>query len=532
MILLSASKNFLSCIAKELLTSGSVNVNEVQFQFSPDWDGLNRTAVFQVGGDATSIILDSDNKCFIPWEALQTPRRTLYVGVYGTKNGDIVLPTIWASLGEIKCGTTHGEEPEPPTPDLYDQILNIAKNAESIAQSVRDDADAGEFDGAPGADGAPGPKGPQGEQGIQGEQGVKGDKGDTGAAAGFGTPTITVSPSTGTPSAQVTASGPDTAKVFAFSFSGLKGETGPKGDKGDTGAQGPKGDTGPGIDILGTYESLEALRQAVQSPQQGDMYNVGAAAPFTIYMWDTTKEPPDWVSQGQIQGPKGEQGVPGPQGPQGEPGPAGTDGQDGAPGAPGADGAPGPAGEDGGYYSPTVDASGNLSWTASKEGMPAASGANIRGPQGAAGTPAGFGTPAATVDGGTGTPSVEVSATGPDTAKVFSFSFHNLKGADGQGGGSSLYIIQDVSLGDTSGTLSQRDLTTVKNALANGQPLFAKVNGSVIPASLFNVLPNMLCWLITPPIPLSLDNTLNVLKYAVTLSDGSFEMVTIELGTA
>ena len=44
MILLSASKNFLSCTSRELLTSGSVNVNEVQFQFSSDWDGLNRTA--------------------------------------------------------------------------------------------------------------------------------------------------------------------------------------------------------------------------------------------------------------------------------------------------------------------------------------------------------------------------------------------------------------------------------------------------------------------------------------------------------
>lgn len=30
MILLSASKNFLSCTSRELLTSGSVNVNEVQ----------------------------------------------------------------------------------------------------------------------------------------------------------------------------------------------------------------------------------------------------------------------------------------------------------------------------------------------------------------------------------------------------------------------------------------------------------------------------------------------------------------------
>lgn len=48
-------------------------------------------------------------------------------------------------------------------------------------------------------------------------------------------------------------------------------------------------------------------------------------------------------------------------------------------------GTPGPAGADGGYYTPSVDGSGNLTWTASKTGMPAVEGANIRGPQGAAG---------------------------------------------------------------------------------------------------------------------------------------------------
>ena len=45
-------------------------------------------------------------------------------------------------------------------------------------------------------------------------------------------------------------------------------------------------------------------------------------------------------------------------------------------------------GEDGGYYTPSVDGSGNLSWTASKSGMPPVEGANIRGPQGPAGTSA------------------------------------------------------------------------------------------------------------------------------------------------
>lgn len=72
-------------------------------------------------------------------------------------------------------------------------------------------------------------------------KGDKGDKGDTGAAAGFGTPTATVDSSVGTPSVTVTASGPDTAKEFAFAFSNLKG------DQGETGPQGP---IGPDYDFI------------------------------------------------------------------------------------------------------------------------------------------------------------------------------------------------------------------------------------------------------------------------------------------
>lgn len=45
----------------------------------------------------------------------------------------------------------------------------------------------------------------------------------------------------------------------------------------------------------------------------------------------------------------------------------------------------GAAGEDGGYYAPSVDSGGNLTWTASRAGMPQVSGANIKGPPGADG---------------------------------------------------------------------------------------------------------------------------------------------------
>ena len=45
----------------------------------------------------------------------------------------------------------------------------------------------------------------------------------------------------------------------------------------------------------------------------------------------------------------------------------------------------GEPGEDGGYYQPAVDAAGNLTWAASKSGMPDIAAANIKGPQGPAG---------------------------------------------------------------------------------------------------------------------------------------------------
>lgn len=238
--------------------------------------------------------------------------------------------------------------------------------------------------GAQGPQGPEGPKGdtgPKGETGETGAQGIQGPKGDTGPTGPQGEKGETGATGPQGPKGDTGETGPqgekgDTGAQGPQGPKGDTGETGPQGPKGDTGEQGPqgpKGDTGTGLDIKGTYDSVELLEAAVQSPQQGDMYNVGASAPYTIYMWDETSGTGDWVSQGQLQGAKGDTG---PQGPQGEPG---------TPGAQGPAGADGQPGEDGGYYTPAVDASGNLSWAASKADMPAVSGTNIRGPQGPAG---------------------------------------------------------------------------------------------------------------------------------------------------
>lgn len=90
----------------------------------------------------------------------------------------------------------------------------------------------GNFKGPQGDKGETGATGAQGPQGKQGPQGDKGATGPAGAAAGFGTPTVTVDANIGTPSVEVTATGPETKKVFNFKFKNLKGVPGDPGEDG------------------------------------------------------------------------------------------------------------------------------------------------------------------------------------------------------------------------------------------------------------------------------------------------------------
>lgn len=125
MFILEADKVRLIRRDFELLTSGSVAVYTARFQFSPDWDGMERVAVFKSGSQIVSVLLDDSNECEIPWEVTgpEDAGKTLYAGVYGTKGGSIVLPTIWASLGVIQPGVECGSAARPPTPSIWEQEL-------------------------------------------------------------------------------------------------------------------------------------------------------------------------------------------------------------------------------------------------------------------------------------------------------------------------------------------------------------------------------------------------------------------------
>ena len=90
---------------------------------------------------------------------------------------------------------------------------------------------------------------------------------------------------------------------------------------------------------------------------------------------------------------------------------------------------PGLPGVDGVTFTPSVSEAGVISWTNDgEEENPDP--VDIMGPPGAA---AGFGTVTATADNTSSeTPSVDVQASGPDTAKNFAFAFSGLKGNPGE----------------------------------------------------------------------------------------------------
>ena len=102
---------------------------------------------------------------------------------------------------------------------------------------------------------------------------------------------------------------------------------------------------GAGFTILGYYDTIEALNAAVEAPKAGEMYGIGEAAPYDIYVWDAVGG--QWVNNGAVQGPKGDPGETGPQGPKGDPGDTGPQGPQGPKGDPGETGLQGPKGDPG-----------------------------------------------------------------------------------------------------------------------------------------------------------------------------------------
>lgn len=184
MFKIEVNNNRLYTLQREYLTSGSVEVQKVEFIFSSDWDGFAKEVIFSIENNPSmtrSVIPDANNQCVIPWELLSEPDKTLYVGAYGTKDNQ-VMTTSYISLGKIHEGTDDSAtEPDPPpTPDIYRQLITMTETALKEVEELKEEAASGAFNGPPGPEGPQGPKGDDGATGATGPEGPKGDTGPEG----------------------------------------------------------------------------------------------------------------------------------------------------------------------------------------------------------------------------------------------------------------------------------------------------------------------------------------------------------------
>lgn len=163
---------------------------KIHFNFPESWNGYVKKALFKNGEKTVGVFLNADetmctgeDECFIPHEVIKAPQFT--VSVFGV-SGDSRVTSAQATVKVTESGYTKGEFPINPSPTEYEQLLNIAAETKKIAQSVRTDADNGNFKGEKGDTGPKGDKGDKGDaftyEDFTAEQlfALKGDKGDNG----------------------------------------------------------------------------------------------------------------------------------------------------------------------------------------------------------------------------------------------------------------------------------------------------------------------------------------------------------------
>lgn len=111
----------------ELLTAGMAKAVTVQFVFSPEWDGLTKTAVFSAGRTTVDVMESAwdGNKVVVPHEILADAGPIARVGVYGANADGLILPTVWVTLGKVMpAAEPSGDPGADPTLPIWAQLQN------------------------------------------------------------------------------------------------------------------------------------------------------------------------------------------------------------------------------------------------------------------------------------------------------------------------------------------------------------------------------------------------------------------------
>lgn len=134
----------IEIVDPKLYVSDTENVYEVEYEFSDEWNGYSKTAVFhdQFGHDIDVVL--TENKCAVPNEVIAESGHIKF-GVYGVKVEGATTkryPTVFSKEKWVDVGCKEGTSPLPPTPDVYAQILDAYTETNSRMDDYEEQLEA------------------------------------------------------------------------------------------------------------------------------------------------------------------------------------------------------------------------------------------------------------------------------------------------------------------------------------------------------------------------------------------------------
>ncbi len=127
------------------IAAQGVNENYIKFEFSEDWDGFGKTAVFYSETGAGTIytsVVNADGRALVP-SAVTASAGTIHLGLSGT-DGDVIKTTEILSY-KVVDGIYSAESPAPePDPGVYEQMLAMVGEIQSAQATFETEMQAGQ----------------------------------------------------------------------------------------------------------------------------------------------------------------------------------------------------------------------------------------------------------------------------------------------------------------------------------------------------------------------------------------------------
>ena len=126
----------ISLSDKKNVVADSKNYLHARFLFSEDWDCAAKTAIFERENGDTYCVAIKNDSCVIPHEVIKKPYFKVSVrGDISANDNDILITVNQVRVPVAESGYRLGATPQPPTPDIYAELLqNITAANEEIKE--------------------------------------------------------------------------------------------------------------------------------------------------------------------------------------------------------------------------------------------------------------------------------------------------------------------------------------------------------------------------------------------------------------